>query len=54
MNDIKLLEICPVCGSNITLMESVRVEDGQLCLVKRCLNCFQYPIQEMVEVKTNN
>jgi hypothetical protein len=39
MHDIKLLETCKKCGANLTLMSSIRCEDGTSWLVKRCLNC---------------
>jgi len=50
MKDIKLLEKCPNCDSHITLMESINVETNKLMLVKRCLNCGDYLVTEVVEV----
>jgi predicted nucleic-acid-binding Zn-ribbon protein len=58
MEDIKLLEKCPSCQENLTLMESIRVDppdrktimDGQTFLVKRCLKCGGYPCEEVVAV----
>lgn len=50
MKDIELLEICPKCGHHIILMESVRMSDNKLCLVKRCLSCFGYKPIEVIEV----
>lgn len=50
MKDIKLLERCPNCKVHITLMESINVETGKLMLVKRCLNCGDYMVTEVVEV----
>ena len=51
MNDIKLLEKCILCESHITLMESINTDNGRLMLVKRCLNCGNYPSEEVVELK---
>ena len=31
-------------------MESVRTEDGSLWLVKRCLNCHERPVEEVIMV----
>ena len=56
MEDIELLEQCQKCGENLTLMSSIRVDrpnemtslDGSEWLVKRCLNCGGYPVEEVV------
>ena len=50
MEDIKLLETCKRCGEHITLMESINMRTSKHMLVKRCLNCGQYPLVEVVEV----
>lgn len=50
MQDILLNEICDKCKKQLTLMESVRTEDGSLWLVKRCLSCFARPVEEVVMV----
>lgn len=50
MKDIKLLETCPNCGEHITLMESISCDTNKLMLVKRCLNCGNYPVTEVVEI----
>jgi len=50
MKDIKLLEVCERCGEHLTLMESIRVEDGTLWAVKRCLNCGYIGAIEVVEL----
>lgn len=50
MNDIKLLEACELCGEHLILMGSVRFEDNKLFLVKRCLNCKNRPVEEVIEV----
>lgn len=54
MEDIKLLEVCPKCGEHITLMESISMEDDGLYLVKRCLKCGNYPLDEVTKVLKNN
>ena len=51
MKDIKLQETCPTCGENITLMESINVDNNGLYLVKRCLKCGNYPVVEVIQVK---
>lgn len=54
VEDIKLLEQCPKCGENLTLMSSIRVTtelSGSEWLVKRCLKCGGYPCTEVVMVK---
>jgi len=51
MEDIKLLETCPVCGENITLMESFASDKNYTnWLVKRCLKCSNYRVQEVIQV----
>lgn len=50
MNDIKILEMCTYCGSLLTLMESIRTEDGTLWLVKRCLRCASHPVEEVARL----
>lgn len=50
MKDMLILETCPHCGNHLTLMESVRVEDGTLWAVKRCLSCHTYPVEEVVRL----
>lgn len=52
MRDMKLLDTCKRCKGNLTIMESVREHDNQVCLVIRCLNCFEHPLEEVLEVKT--
>jgi hypothetical protein len=32
-------------------MESINTDNGRLMLVKRCLNCGNYPSEEVVELK---
>lgn len=54
MKDIKLLEKCEFCESHITLMESINMNNDKLMLVKRCLNCGQYPVTEIIEIKRDN
>lgn len=49
MDDIKILETCRVCGSPLTLMGSIN-EKGELWAVKRCLNCFSHPAEEVVQL----
>lgn len=59
MEDIKLLEKCPICGEHLTLMGSIRIDlpdektemDGTAWAVKRCLNCGGYPVTEVVQIK---
>ena len=51
MIDIKLLEVCEHCGKNIVLMVSINVETRKTMLVKRCLNCGQYRLEEVVEIE---
>jgi hypothetical protein len=50
MQDILIDEKCPECGHNLTLMESQRVPEGTLWLVKRCLNCGQFPVEEVAPI----
>lgn len=50
MEDIKLLEKCPICNGNLTLMESISSDTYTLWLVKRCLNCHSYPVEEVIKV----
>jgi rRNA maturation protein Nop10 len=50
MKDIKLLEKCPKCGEHLTLMESININTDALWLVKRCLNCYGYPVEEVIRV----
>lgn len=47
MKDMLLLETCPKCGEHLTLMSSIRVEDGQVWIVKRCLSCYSFPVEEV-------
>lgn len=51
MEDIKLLETCDFCGNNITLMESINMDNNETYLVKRCLSCGNYPVIEVIRVK---
>jgi rRNA maturation protein Nop10 len=53
MKDILVLEVCSNCGSHLTLMSSIRVEDGTEWLVKRCLTCGCYPLEEVERVWSN-
>lgn len=53
MQDIKLLETCPNCKENLTLMESINCDTDNLMLVKRCLNCGCYPVTEVIRVHEN-
>lgn len=48
MEDTKLLEKCPHCGTSLTLMESISMINNQKYLVKRCLSCGNYPVQEVL------
>jgi transcription elongation factor Elf1 len=50
MKDIKLLETCNKCGEHLTLMESQRVGDGTLWVVKRCLHCGGHPVEEVARL----
>jgi rRNA maturation protein Nop10 len=50
MKDLKLLETCPVCGNNITLMSSINTDADKTMLVKRCLSCGSYPLEEVAEL----
>jgi hypothetical protein len=50
MKDTLLLEKCPFCGEHLTLMNSIRVEDGSEWLVKRCLSCYCFPVEEVERV----
>lgn len=54
MKDIILLETCEKCGGNLTLMESVRTDDGSLWLVKRCLHCHERHVEEVVQITPSN
>jgi hypothetical protein len=54
LKDIKLLETCGKCGDNLTLMESVNMDDNKLYAVKRCLACGQYPVEEVVRLAEVN
>lgn len=49
MKDILLFKTCEICDNFLTLMESVR-DDGQLCLVIRCLTCGVLS-EEVAEIK---
>lgn len=51
MENIKILECCPNCGDNLTLMESVNGTTHSLWVVKRCLNCGGYPCTEIVKIQ---
>lgn len=51
MKDIDIAEKCPHCSSSLTLMESIRVKDGSLWAVKRCLKCGNYPVQEVFQLE---
>lgn len=53
MQDIKLLETCPLCRENLILMESARYSDSSVWLVKRCLNpsCGCYPVTEVIQIR---
>lgn len=51
MKDIKIAEQCTHCNSNLMLMGSVRVADGSLWAVKRCLKCGNYPVQEVFQLE---
>lgn len=53
MEDIKLLETCPACGENLTLMASINMINNRNYLVKRCLKCGNYPVVELVEVQSS-
>lgn len=53
MQDIKLLETCGKCGANLTLMESQRHPEGDMWLVKRCLECGGHPVEEVVKLLSN-
>ena len=51
--DMTIVERCLICNVNLTLMESCRNdgETGQkLFLVKRCLNCGDHPVEEVIEL----
>ena len=57
MKDIKLVEKCNHCGANLMLMGSIAVSidkddpnDGKTFLVKKCLNCGEYPVTEVIEI----
>jgi len=57
IKDMELTEKCPRCGGNITLMASIGVnadrsdpDDMKTFLVKRCLNCGEYPLVEVVKI----
>ena len=52
MKDIKLFEVCKKCGKNLTLMASIRIADDTLWAVKRCLECGNHPVEEVVELKS--
>jgi hypothetical protein len=55
MKDIKLVEKCSTCNSNLTLMGSIRADDSRkVFLVKRCLNCGSHPVEEVVEISGDN
>jgi len=47
MNDIKILECCPKCGHNLTLMDSINMKTHETWIVKRCLNCGSFPTEEI-------
>ena len=49
MNDMKLDETCPTCKTSLTLMESISTEQ-KLWIVKRCLQCGDYPVTEVVQL----
>jgi len=50
MKDIILMEKCTACGFNITLMASVNMDTNRIMLVKRCLKCGNYPIEEIADI----
>lgn len=50
MRDIKLIEKCSTCDSNITLMESINTDTDRTMLVKRCLKCGNYPLVEIADI----
>lgn len=53
MDDIKLLETCPHCGENLTLMLSINTSEYKPYLIKRCLSCLNYSVTEVIEITPN-
>ena len=51
MKDLLLEEKCSLCKSNLTLMESSRMPEGTLWLVKRCLKCRMFPVEEVIQIR---
>lgn len=49
--DILLHQKCFACDKNLTLMGSVRGGTDELWLVKRCLSCGGYPVEEIFRLK---
>ena len=49
--DIALAEICPKCDNHLTLMGSIRFSDNSRWLVKRCLSCGAFPVEEVYQLQ---
>ena len=55
MEDIKLFRKCIYCGTPLTLLESCRGDDisQKSYLVIKCLECHQYPAEEIARLDEN-